>query len=452
MLSIIPDYLIILIVALVIVPAIVSVFLRMVLHYYLTSQGNQVWRLIYGKVSGSKPRLVQELESRLAQARRELEQVNTGALIDHIYSLERVFFISCEQVDHFTRILPNLLLSFGLLGTFVGITINLAALSQAVSATSGTDITSLLQEIQQPLQGMGIAFITSLTAILFSAFLTIVNFMFNTNLAKNKLLSALEDYLDNIYQPSLKGETHLDRVVQGMVNTFEQFLHQFSRSIQTSIESALQDKIQEVSAAQIKTNQLSEQVYSRLIEASNQVIQSSQNFQQTIDRFMEAAQVFERSQFPQTLSSASTNLANTQRGFSQSATSLAASVQSVDVAMIELQNYSKRLIKFGEQMNQSSQTSQELMEVHRINQQSLGEMTQQLQNATQGFQLAMNTLDILQRRMVTRTESLEDIQSELTKLVTAIERYTETLRSGLDQLGDRLTQGTIHSTTNNPKL
>jgi DNA repair exonuclease SbcCD ATPase subunit len=160
---------------------------------------------------------------------------------------------------------------------------------------------------------------------------------------------------------------------------------------------------------------------------------------------MEAAQAFERSQFPQTLSSATTNLANTQRNFSQSATSLSSSVQSVDLAMIELQNYSKRLIKFGEQMNQTNQTSQEIIEAHRINQQSLAEMTQQLQNATQGFQLAMNTLDILQRRMVTRTESLEEIQSELTKLVIAIERYTETVRTGLDKLGDRLTQNTLSS-------
>ncbi|WP_040484099.1 hypothetical protein [Lyngbya aestuarii] len=448
--SMIPDYLVILIVALVIIPAVVAVLLRMALHYYLTSQGNQVWRLIYGKVSGNKPRLIQELEVRLAQARRELEQVNTGALIDHVYSQERVFFISCEQVDYFTRILPNLLLSFGLLGTFVGITINLAALSQAVSATSGTDITSLLQEIQQPLQGMGIAFITSLTAILFSAFLTIVNFLFNTTFAKNKLLSGLEDYLDNIYQPTLKGETHLDKVVQGMVNTFERFLHQFSQTIQSSIEVALQEKIQEVSEAQIKTSQLTEQVYHRLVEASLQITQSSESFQQTTNQFMEAAQAFERSQFPQTLSSATTNLANTQRNFSQSATSLSSSVQSVDLAMIELQNYSKRLIKFGEQMNQTNQTSQEIIEAHRINQQSLGEMTQQLQNATQGFQLAMNTLDILQRRMVTRTESLEEIQSELTKLVIAIERYTETVRTGLDKLGDRLTQNTLYSTQKNP--
>ncbi|MEL7037489.1 MAG: hypothetical protein AAFO04_17980 [Cyanobacteria bacterium J06592_8] len=436
--SIIPDYLIILIVALVIIPAIVAVLLRMALHYHLTTQGNHVWRLIYGKVSGNKPKLIQELEVRLAQTRRELEQVNTGALIDHIYSQERVFFISCEQIDYYCRILPNLLLSFGLLGTFVGITINLAALSQAVSATDSTDLSSLLQEIQQPLQGMGIAFITSLTAILFSAFLTITNFLFNTTIAKNKLLSALEDYLDNVYQPTLKGETHLDRVVQGMVSTFDQFLYRFSQSIQSSIESALQEKIQEVSEAQIKTNQMVEQVYHRLVEASLKVTQSSENFQQTTEKFMEAARTFEQSQFPQTLTTATNNLGNTQRNFSQSTTSLSASVQSVDLAMIELQNYSKRLVKFGEQMNQSNQTSQELIEAHRINQQSLGEMTQQLQNATQGFQLAMNTLDILQRRMVTRTDSLEEIQGELTKLVVAIERYTETVRSGLDKLSNSL--------------
>ena len=199
MLSIIPSYLVLLIIIFVIVPSILAVCLRMALYYHLVHQGNQIKRLIYNQYSGKKPRLVEYLENRLALASQELETVNTVALIDHVYSQEQVLFISCEQIDYLCRILPNLLLAFGLLGTFVGITINLASLSQTVSATNVNDISSLLTEIQEPLRGMGIAFSTSLTGILFSAFLIVINFLFNTNLAKYRLLSALEDYLDNIY-------------------------------------------------------------------------------------------------------------------------------------------------------------------------------------------------------------------------------------------------------------
>ncbi len=443
--SLIPDYLVILIVALVIVPAIIAILLRMVLHYYLVNQGNKVWRLVYGKSVTTKPKLVQHLESRLAQTRKELEQVNTGALIDHAYSQERVLLISCEQIDYFCRILPNLLISLGLLGTFIGITINLTALSRTVSQTDITDISLLLQELQQPLQGMGIAFITSLTAILFSAFLTVVNFLFNTSLAKARLLSGLEDYLDNIYQPNLKGETHIDRVVQGLINSFDQFLHRFGQTVQHSVESALQDKIEAVSQAQIKTHQLAEQVYSRLVEASAKVTQSANDFQLAAHGFIEAAHTFDQSQFSQTLSQSTTNLANTQRNFSQSAGSLATSVQSVDLAMIEMQNYSKRLIKFSDKLNQNHQTTVDILESHSQNQQALNEMIQQFQNASQAFQLAVNSLELLQRRMVTRTDSLEEIQMELSRLVISINRYTEGLNSGFE----RLAQGIINSSNQN---
>ncbi|XDE63801.1 hypothetical protein AB3M80_07465 [Arthrospira platensis BEA 1257B] len=252
----IPSYLIILIVVLVIVPSVIAVLLRMALHYYLIDQGNQVIRLINGQPLRKPPKIVNYLETRLAEASQQLEQVNTPAIIDQVYSQQRVLLISCEQIEQLGRILPNLLLSFGLLGTFIGITINLYSLSETVSTTNVTDISSLLQDIQTPLQGMGIAFTTSLAAILFSALLVVINFMFNTNLAKYRWMSALEDYLDNIYQPTLKGQTKTDKIVQEMVQVFDQFLIRFGQGIQTSIETAFRQKIDEIYATNLKANQL----------------------------------------------------------------------------------------------------------------------------------------------------------------------------------------------------
>lgn len=437
--SIIPSYLIILIIIFVIVPSILALGLRMALYYHLVNQGNQIKRLIYTQFSGKKPRLVEYLENRLALASQELETVNTAALIDQVYSQERVGFIACEQIDYLCRILPNLLLAFGLLGTFVGITINLASLSQTVSATNVNDISSLLTQIQEPLRGMGIAFSTSLTAILFSAFLIVVNFLFNTHLAKYRLLSALEDYLDNIYRPTLGGQTRLDRVVQSMVNSFDQFLIRFGHGIQESVESALKEKVEAIHQANLKSTQLAEQVYSRLMDASVTVTQSAKDFQIAGDRFLEVAQVFERNQFPQLLSNATVDLANTQRSFSQSAIQLATSIQSVELTGIELQNYSKRLIRFGEQVQQSQQKSIELLESSQKNQQVFSELTSQVQTASQNFQLAANTLDTLQRRWVTKTDHLEEIQTELSQLLLAMNTYTEGVKTAMEKLSDRLT-------------
>jgi len=421
--SIIPEYLLILIAIFVILPSVIAVLLRMALHYYLVNQGSKVRRLIYGKPVKNHPEIIPYLEMRLARALQDLEQVNTAALIDHVYSQQRVLFISCEQIDQFCRILPNLLLSFGLLGTFVGITINLASLSESVSESNVTDIASLLRDIQEPLQGMGIAFTTSLTAIFFSAFIVIVNLIFNTNLAKYRWMSALEDYLDNIYQPSLKGKTKTDKIVQEMVQVFDQFLIRFGQGIQTSIEAAFRDKIDEISAANLKANQLAEQVYSRLLDASATVTQSAKDFQIAGDRFLEVARAFEQNEFPQQLSGATANLANIQRSFSQSAAGLATSVQSVDLAVIELQNYSKRLVKFGEQIHQTNQTALNLLDTQTNNQQAFNHAIEQTQTASQGFQSAANTLDALQRRIVARTDGFEGVQEELSKLVTTLQSY-----------------------------
>lgn len=46
---------------------------------------------------------------------------------------------------------------------------------------------------------MGIVFVISLVVILFSVIVILVNFIFNVSFVKIRLISLLEDYLDNIY-------------------------------------------------------------------------------------------------------------------------------------------------------------------------------------------------------------------------------------------------------------
>lgn len=437
----IPSYLIPLIVVLVIVPSVVAILLRILLHFDLVNQGNKVKRLIHQQ-SINKPKFLEYLESRFADASSKIEQVNTGALIDQVYSRQRLFgLISYEQIEYFGRILPNLLVSFGLLGTFVGITINLTSLSQTVSDTNATDVSSLLRELQVPLQGMGIAFTTSLVAILFSAIVTSVNFIFNTNLAKSRLISLLEDYLDNIYLQTIEGQTQLDKVVKAVAYSFEGFLTKFGQTVRVGVESALQDKIQEICDANTTTSKLAEQTFVRLGEAAATVAKSSKDFQIASDRFLEVAQIFEHSQFPQKLANSTAELANIQSNFSQSTSTLASAVQAIEIVVIELQGYSKRLAKFGEQITSNNQTSLRLLESHQSNQQSFAEMIRQLQEASQGFQLAVGTLDSLQRRVVSKADNLDEVQVQLKSLADALNNSTDGISRSIKSLGDQIGKG-----------
>ncbi|NET29593.1 hypothetical protein [Okeania sp. SIO1I7] len=437
----IPSYLIPLVIVLVIVPSVVAILLRILLHFDLVNQGNKVRRLI-NQQSVNKPRFIEYLEDRFTDASSKLEQVNTGALIDQVYSRQRLFgLISYEQIEYFCRILPNLLVSFGLLGTFIGITINLTSLSQTVSDTNATDVSSLLRELQVPLQGMGIAFTSSLVAILFSAVVTSVNFIFNTSLAKTRLISLIEDYLDNIYLQTIEGQTQLDKVVKAVAYSFEGFLTRFGQTVRVGVESALQDKIQEIHNANTTTSKLAEQTFVRLGEAAATVAKSSKDFQIASDKFLEVAQIFEHSQFPQKLANSTAELANIQSNFSQSTSTLATAVQAIEIVVIELQGYSKRLAKFGEQITSNNQTSLRLLESHQSNQKSLAEMIRQLQEASQGFQLAVGTLDTLQRRVVSKADNLDEVQIQLKTLANALNNSTDGISQSIKSLGEQIGKG-----------
>ncbi|MBJ7296964.1 MAG: hypothetical protein JHC73_11750, partial [Dolichospermum sp.] len=185
-----PPYLIFITLFLVVIPSLVTIFLRISLYRYLINLNNKIQKLIQQGVKKDKDKeegelkIIQILKNRFKQASKQLDYINTGALIDQVYSQEKIKGLTCEQIDYLCRILPNLLLAFGLLGTFLGITINLSTLSQTINQANANDVSNLVTELKKPLEGMSIAFTTSLTGLFFSALLTLFNFIFNSGLAK----------------------------------------------------------------------------------------------------------------------------------------------------------------------------------------------------------------------------------------------------------------------------
>lgn len=359
----------------------------------------------------AEPEMIKRLLARFKKASGVLEQVNTPALIEQIYSQEKVGFFFCEQIDYFCRILPNLLLAFGLLGTFFGITVNLTALSHTLSQTNYSDVSALVRELQKPLHGMGTAFTASLVGLGFSAVLTFVNFKVNTALVKFQLISSLEDYLDNIYQPTIEGHSRLDKAVEKMVLTFSEFLSRFGVTVREAVESSLKDKLQEIFEANIKATNLATEVYSRFLNASG-----------TLERgaviFRESAEVIERTQFPDKLSTITEGLANAQKEISQSSLLLNDSMKFTESATKLLHNSVAEIGHLNEKTTQ-------VLELTQGSQQSLSEIIPQLHQGAQMFQPAVKTLDKLQERIETRADSLEYIQIELTKLVANLEKNTD---------------------------
>lgn len=241
-LALLPGYLIFLTFLLVIIPTIVAIFLRFSLYSNLHRSEIAANRLLGDTKLESVPRIITRLERRFAELGGDRREINTVAIIEGAYSQEKFKFLGLplnyEAVDNFGRILPNLLLSFGLLGTFLGITINLANLSQTITQVDVTNVRSLVEELDKPLQGMGVAFVSSLIAIACSSLLAVINLLWNTRIAKANLLSTIEDYIDNIYLPQIQPRNAMEQAIDRFSDNFELMLAKLGNTIEESITKA----------------------------------------------------------------------------------------------------------------------------------------------------------------------------------------------------------------------
>ncbi|BAZ43969.1 hypothetical protein NIES4102_09720 [Chondrocystis sp. NIES-4102] len=359
-LNIFPPSLILLMLTLVIIPTAIAILLRKSLYRYLIDSANKVSRLLSYETRGKQPQIVENLEARFKQASLKLEQVNTIALIDGLYSQEKLNFLGislrCEQWDFFCQTLPNLLLAFGLLGTFFGISANLYNLSQTINQNT-TDLDNLIEQLQIPLQNMGIAFSTSLAAILCSSILIILNLRYNTNFAKSLLISSLEDYLDNIFKINVQGDTRLDKAVDRMVKQQQEFLERFHVKVGEVLETTIGNAASKMVAANQGFQNNVDSLVNRFNDISSSIATGTNSFQesaftlkeqiQTVNKivptfetaankiesssqkYLQAAEKIEASKFSAHLENLTADLANTQKAFSQSTAFLGNQVQKI---------------------------------------------------------------------------------------------------------------------------
>ncbi len=479
LLNLFPSYLILLTLVLVIFPTVLAVGIRIALYKHLQKSTAKVKRLIRGKSRGVQPKIVSNLENRFKIASSQLDDVNTAALVDSLYHAEKFTFMSkslrCEKWDYFVRVLPNLLLAFGLLGTFLGITLNLTGISTLIDINN-VDVQSLGEKLKTPLESMGIAFITSLIGLACSSLLTVINLIFNTNLAKVNLISSLEDYLDN----TVKGNSRLDKAVNRMVEKQETFLNNFHTEVTRVLESSLREVAKEIAERNQETAKLVTQVCERLTEtagtlstgattfqrsafelneqvpiitqANREFTQSSQELKNSVLLFKQASELIEKSNFSGNIESFTASLAETQGRFSQStaileqnigeiissnkrANDLAEQVYlNIQESSQKLQNSALGFLEASEKIESSQfadklvQATADLMTAHQQFANSttdLNQSTQSLASLTQDFQRSMTTMVELGIKITDLNQKSETIlEQNQQRLVTEQEKLS----------------------------
>ena len=442
-LNIFPPSLILLTVVLVILPTIFAGLLRHSLYGYLIGSAPKVSRLLSYESRGKQPEIVDNLEIRFKQASQKLEQVNTMALIDGLYSQERLKFLGislrCEQWNYFCQTLPNLLLAFGLLGTFIGISSNLYSLSQTINQ-SAADVNNLVSQLQIPLQNMGVAFFTSLTAIACSSILIIVNSRYNTNFAKSLLISSLEDYLDNIFKIKVQGDTRLDKAVDRMVKQQEEFLNRFHEKVGTVLETTIGNAANKMVAANQSFQNNVDSMVDRFNNISSSMAASTDSFQnsafslkeqmQTVTKivpkfetaagkiesssqlYLQGAERIEASKFSEHLESLTADLANTQKSFSKSTAFL------------------------GNQVHKISESHQQTTELAQQVYTQLQTASSKLQDSSIGFIEAAETFkeSDFANKLTTATNQLITIPQQFNDSTAILHQSTDALGRAIDNI------------------
>ena len=490
--NILPLPLILLTTILVIIPTIVAGLLRHTLYRYLISSANKVSRLLIQGSRGKQPEIVNKLEARFRQSSNKLEQVNTIALIDGLYGQEKLNFwgisLPCEQWDYFCRILPNLLLAFGLLGTFIGISFNLYNLSQTISQTGANtdDLNYLVSQLQVPLQNMGIAFFSSLIAIFCSSVLITINLRCNTNFAKSLLISSLEDYLDNIFKIDVQGDTRLDKAVDRMVKQQQEFLERFHERVGVVLENT----IGKVANKMVDANQGFQNNVDTMVSQFNDITrtmatstdsfrESAHNLQQDMQTvsqivpkfvtsankieaasrlYLEGAEKIEASKFSEHLENLTADLATTQKSFTKSTgflgnqvhklaetqqqtTELAQQVYTqLDIASDTLQNSSICFYEAAETFKASdfadklTTATNELITIP----QQFNQSTAILHQSTNSLDTAIASINTSSEKTISLIEGVNQLNQKSSDLLEQSDRHIQQEVSSLNQIKTEL--------------
>ena len=132
------------------------------------------------------------------------QDVNTPAIITSSIRARMGLELFCER---FLNNAVSLFVTLGLFGTFLGLSLSVASLTELISYSNTSEWLSVLDSVggglMSSLSGMGVAFYTSLVGVACSIVLTILRAVMNPEGLRSALETELELYLDHRVAPTL---------------------------------------------------------------------------------------------------------------------------------------------------------------------------------------------------------------------------------------------------------
>lgn len=201
------------------------------------------------------------------------EEVNTPAIITSVINRHMGFALFCER---FLNNAVSLFVTLGLFGTFLGLSMSVASLTELISFSNTSEWLGVLDSVggglMSALSGMGVAFYTSLVGVACSILLTILRAIFSPESLRAAMETEMELWLDHRAAPLLETDKTSDnsdlvrRMVIGM------------RSVSDSVDRTMR------SAAD---------TMDRTMKSATDALQSTmEDFDKTVDSFNKGTRSF----------------------------------------------------------------------------------------------------------------------------------------------------------------
>jgi ABC-type transporter Mla subunit MlaD len=390
----------------------------------LTWDGIRKKKKLNNQITNLEDILKSEIQSFYDNHPNKYEQINRGALIDEKCAKNQEFR-NWEKQKLYYQSLPNFLLSIGLIGTFTGITMNLALI--AFNTRGVIEIQSIIPDI---IFSMSIAFISSLVALASSSFL--VKFYPTSDLEtqKDNLLTSLEHYIDN--EVLINQSSKIDQLIESIDN--------YSQTLTTFLSS-------------LKRN--TETFENAITNATNKINTSANNFQSIVNQSSQTMQTGAN-----VLSNVTNNIATLSTQFSDLTSSLSTSATSFEKSTSALQNHGKNLQQVTDSLLNNSEVVENLSQnnTERINNlsETLVNNSNQVQNLIQNNHKNLESL--LQQLFQTSqniSTSTQSLQNNVNQVVSSLNQHSSQIgnyNNNLQELSGVITNATQSSNANLPEL
>ena len=200
------------------------------------------YRVLAGKARGGAEEKSRGFRSALLSEyvdayRQYGHDVNTPAIISDVISTRLGGLLLCER---FIANAVSLFVTLGLFGTFLGLSLSVASLTELIGYSNTGEWLSVLDSVggglMSALSGMGVAFYTSLVGAGCSILLTVLRTIVNPQAERDRMETRLELWLDTEIAPTLQTEAaHNDAdLVKKVIAAMEATAAQVKQSLETA--------------------------------------------------------------------------------------------------------------------------------------------------------------------------------------------------------------------------